>query len=316
VQPVLDAKCISCHGENRKTGLPDLRKGDLSRTPYGFHSSFCEFISRNLVQFYTKHYTGPKWATASRQIDAFVQAYSEPGKIGARGSRLYALLKGGHHGVRLTKEEMRRLTLFMDASGAYISHDYDAPAQLAGQVVEPLPVSAQTVRSDNCELAGPWRVDFPATDPYTPPASVTLSVLVPWKDAFNEYLKSHSARARYYSGKATYSTRFIIPAARFSDKAWLDLGRVETGAVVRVNGRLAEPAGKTKHSADVSGLLRPGVNEIEVEVVSSSFNRRLMDSMVRASDSLKSAEPHPAPCSQPIDNGLLGPVTLKLERPR
>ena len=35
-------------------------------------------------------------------------------------------------------EEMRRLTLFMDAQGAYISHDHDAAAQLRGEVVDPV----------------------------------------------------------------------------------------------------------------------------------------------------------------------------------
>ena len=59
------------------------------------------------------------------------------GKIGARGSKLYETLRKGHNGVELTDEEMRRLVLFMDASGAYISHDFQAEAQCFGGVVEP-----------------------------------------------------------------------------------------------------------------------------------------------------------------------------------
>ena len=64
--------------------------------------------------------------------------YSEPGKIGARGSKLYQMLKKGHHGVRLSEDDWRRLVLFMDASGAYLSHDHDVDAQLQGRVVEPV----------------------------------------------------------------------------------------------------------------------------------------------------------------------------------
>ena len=74
-------------------------------------------------------------------------SYSEPGKVGARASRLYEVLggpssadprPGKHHGVQLSAGEWRRLTLFMDAQGAYISHDHDARAQCEGAVVQPI----------------------------------------------------------------------------------------------------------------------------------------------------------------------------------
>ena len=48
------------------------------------------------------------------------------------------MLKRGHHGVRLSEDDWRRLVLFMDASGAYLSHDHDVDAQLQGRVVEPV----------------------------------------------------------------------------------------------------------------------------------------------------------------------------------
>ena len=138
VQPVLDAKCVSCHGEKRKAGVPDLRKGDLAKNPFGFHRSFCEFMDRGLVQYYSSNYFGKPWSTKHVQADAYVFPYSEPGKIGARGSKLYQMLKKGHHGVRLSEDDWRRLVLFMDASGAYLSHDHDVDAQLQGRVVEPV----------------------------------------------------------------------------------------------------------------------------------------------------------------------------------
>ena len=52
--------------------------------------------------------------------------------------QLYTMLKKGHHGVQLTPEEWRRLTVFMDAQGAYLSHDHDVEAQLQGKVVPPI----------------------------------------------------------------------------------------------------------------------------------------------------------------------------------
>ena len=137
VQPVLDAKCVSCHGETRRKGMPDLRKGDIARNPFGFHTSFVDLTAIGAYQYYTSVYKGPDWHKRGRQIDAFVQPYSEPGKVGARASRLYAMLKKGHHGVLLSPDEWRRLILFMDAQGSYLSHDYKPQEQLEGQIVEP-----------------------------------------------------------------------------------------------------------------------------------------------------------------------------------
>ena len=141
VQPVLDAKCVSCHSSaNPKFDakkMPDLVKGDIDSNPLGFHTSFREFFARDLVQCYTSIYKGPNWYRVGHQRDAFVPAYSEPGKVGARGSRLYEILKKGHHGVELTVDDWRRLILFMDSQGLYIAHDHNAPAQLRGEVVAP-----------------------------------------------------------------------------------------------------------------------------------------------------------------------------------
>lgn len=141
VQPVLNRKCASCHAPsnpkyNAKT-MPNLTQGDIDRNAHHFATSFLELVERNLVQFYTNHYTGPGWYRKGVQIDDFTFPYSEPGKIGARGSRLYAVIKDGHHGVKLNPEEMRRLVLFMDAHGAYLSHDHRAYEQCFGAVIEP-----------------------------------------------------------------------------------------------------------------------------------------------------------------------------------
>ena len=137
VQPVLDAKCVSCHGAKRdERTMPDLRRGDIYFNPYCFHTSFIDLVGRGLVQYYTQFYCGTNWCDVGVQRDRFVQAYSEPGRVGARASRLYAILKAGHHGVKLTDAEMRRIVVFLDSHGAYISHDGDAMAQCEGRVVE------------------------------------------------------------------------------------------------------------------------------------------------------------------------------------
>ena len=138
MQGVLDAKCVSCHGEGRKQGLPDLRAGDIAKNPFGFNTSFVELTGRGMYQYYTSVYKGTNWFKTGVQRDAFVQSYSEPGKVGARASKLYAMLKKGHHGVKLTPEERERLILWMDSNGQYIAHDHDADAQRDGNIVKPV----------------------------------------------------------------------------------------------------------------------------------------------------------------------------------
>ena len=307
VQGVLDAKCISCHGENRKKDMPDLRRGDLSRNPYGFHTSFCEFVSRALVTFHTNGYIGPNWATRARQSDAFVQAYSVPGETGARASRLFAMLKKGHHGVKLSEEEMRRLVVFMDASGAYIAHDFDAAAQKEGKVVEPLPAAAQKLCPGTVPFDGPWRVDFPAGTRYLLPGSVTMQTLVPWRLAFDDSRKSHSARARYFCGTATYHSRFVLPTECAGERIVLDLGRVETGAVVRVNGHVAAELRRAPYRADVTAFAKPGLNDIEIAVTGDARNDLVYAAQLPLSEH-SGIPPKTFPDVPLADNGLLGPV--------
>ena len=118
--------------------MPNLTKGDIGANPFQFHTSFVELIAGGYVQYYTKVYKGKDWYKIGRQRDDFFQSYSEPGKVGARGSKLYAILKAGHHGVKLSPDEWRRLILFMDSNGSYLAHDYEPQMQLEGQVIEPV----------------------------------------------------------------------------------------------------------------------------------------------------------------------------------
>jgi hypothetical protein len=136
VQPVLDAKCASCHGENRKEGLPDLRRGDAQKNPFRFFTSFYSLVPR--VQYFTRAYRGDEWFKVGVQRDAFVFPYTEPGKFGAYASPLYAMLAKGHHDVKLSDDERLRLVLFMDSNASYFGHDHDIAAQAEGRIVPPI----------------------------------------------------------------------------------------------------------------------------------------------------------------------------------
>jgi hypothetical protein len=123
VQPVLDARCVTCHGADRKNPakMPDLRRGDFERSRDHFFTSFQSL--RRYVAFFNDA--------------AFTDPYTVPGRFGARGSKLYAMLSAGHHDVALSPEERLRLTLWMDSNGLFHGHDERLLEQALGQVIRP-----------------------------------------------------------------------------------------------------------------------------------------------------------------------------------
>ena len=131
VQPVLDAKCISCHGEKRNSKAPDLRAGDWRKDKWGFSTSWNNLVHR--TNYFAREMIEEKradWAF-------FTPAYTEPGRYLAMNAPLRKMLDAGHHGVKLTPEERERLILWMDSNGQYIAHDHDPDAQRDGKIVKP-----------------------------------------------------------------------------------------------------------------------------------------------------------------------------------
>ena len=133
VQPVLDAKCVSCHGEKRKPKAPDLRAGDWRKNKWGFSTSWNNLVHR--TNYFIREIIEDK-----RSVDweFFVPAYTTPGRNLAIGAPLRKMLDAGHHGVKLTPEERERLIIWMDSNGQYIAHDHDPEAQRDGKIVKPI----------------------------------------------------------------------------------------------------------------------------------------------------------------------------------
>lgn len=92
VQPVLDRHCTGCHAAKEadpKAAAPDL-------TPAKAYESLMGFADGDLEKL------------------AFEKPRSLPGNCPASQSRLLALLRGGHEGVRLEEPELERLVTWMD----------------------------------------------------------------------------------------------------------------------------------------------------------------------------------------------------------
>ena len=124
VQPVLDRRCGPCHGQHKKA--PDLGREDSGR--YGWSKSFVALCPYG----YALH--GGNGAINRRSGGG---SRSVAGKVGARASRLFRMIEAGHHDVKLSPEDLHRITLWLDCNTNFYGAYRDTRAQARGEVVMP-----------------------------------------------------------------------------------------------------------------------------------------------------------------------------------
>lgn len=125
VQPVLDAKCVDCHDKNPKA--PSLH-GDRTVAKYGRTEAF-ETLAKLA---WGRH--GGNGAIARNG-----RSWSIPGQEGFVVSKLYEqLVRKGHKDVKLTPEELRRISLWVDCNSNFYGAYVDTEQQARGEIVPPL----------------------------------------------------------------------------------------------------------------------------------------------------------------------------------
>ena len=116
---------------------------------------------------------------------------------------------------------------------------------------------------------------------------------------------------RYFSGEATYTTRFAAPKGwKPGQPLWLDLGEAREVAEVSVNGK---PAGSVWHAPyrlDIAALARKGTNSLTVKVANLWVNRLIGDAQPGATKVTWTALPTYRADAPLRRSGLIGPVTL------
>jgi hypothetical protein len=120
------------------------------------------------------------------------------------------------------------------------------------------------------ELSGPWELRFPRG--WGAPERVTLGKLISWT-------RHPDAGVKYFSGTATYIKSFQIPDNTLgaNRRQYLDLGRVEVIAAVKLNGKPLGIVWKPPFRVDVTHALKAGPNELEIQVVNLWPNRLIGD---------------------------------------
>jgi hypothetical protein len=119
-------------------------------------------------------------------------------------------------------------------------------------------------------LEGKWDVRFPPGS--GAPEHLELDRLISWMEHRNVGVK-------YFSGTATYTKLFSMPAELLGNgrTVKLDLGKVEVIAEVKVNGHDLGILWKPPFRVDITRVARPGENQLEVQVVNLWPNRLIGD---------------------------------------
>jgi hypothetical protein len=179
-------------------------------------------------------------------------------------------------------------------------------------------------------ISGPWDVRFEPGG--GAPERVMLEKLISWSEHPDKGIK-------FYSGSATYTKALSVSTAMTAKECrlWLDLGKVEVMAEVKLNGRNLGILWKPPYRVEITGAVEPGQNTLEVNVVNLWVNRQIGDEFL-AEDSdrnpdgtlkvwpkwLLEGKPSPAGRTtftswrlwhkndRPVESGLLGPVRIIL----
>lgn len=156
-------------------------------------------------------------------------------------------------------------------------------------------------------LKGKWNVSFAGPDG---PMQLVLDQLSDWSS-------NSDNRIKYFSGTATYEQSFTV-AKRPVGKMVLDLGEVGVIATVLVNDKVVGTVWSNPWAIDISDYIRDGENNLKIQVT-NTWNNRMVG------DAEKKFEPGKIDVSRAyiynkqkplLSSGLLGPVTIKAERPK
>ena len=156
------------------------------------------------------------------------------------------------------------------------------------------------------EITGAWTVSFPPK--WGAPEQITLDHLISLSESTN-------AGVNFFSGMATYTKTFDWrPAAKTGKQkteTWLDLGEVQVMAQVKLNGHDLGTLWNPPFRVNITGVVKPGHNTLEIRVANLWPNRMIGDAALPSAERFtwSSFEPFTKDSALP-KSGLIGPVIL------
>jgi hypothetical protein len=171
----------------------------------------------------------------------------------------------------------------------------------ASQVAHTAPQKQYTFLS---EVKGAWDVSFPKD--LGAPATIQLPQLI-------SLTENKEEGVRYFSGTCTYTKVMNIKKEWLTpkQKIILDLGAVKDMAEVYINGNRVDFLWKSPFLVDITKVVKPGNNKLEIKITNEWTNRLAGD---RDHPEHKVLSSYPMPFGirgyELSSSGLLGPVRL------
>jgi hypothetical protein len=153
-------------------------------------------------------------------------------------------------------------------------------------------------------IEGSWKVTFQKDR--GAPAEATF-------DKLASFTENADAGIRYFSGTAAYTKTIVADKNWLTNGAqlWLDLGDVKNLAEVVVNGKSLGVIWKQPFVVDVTHVLKPGDNKIEIKVTNLWVNRLIGDAQPGVTNKITyTTMPFYQANSKLLPSGLLGPVRV------
>ncbi|WP_231426199.1 glycosyl hydrolase [Pedobacter sp. Leaf250] len=153
----------------------------------------------------------------------------------------------------------------------------------------------------NQELKSDWEVNF---DPkWAGPKKVKF-------DALSDWSKSDDEGIKFYSGKATYHKTFVNNLSTEGKTIFLDLGVVKNIASVKLNGKNLGTIWTSPWRVNISQALKPGENNLEIEVINQWPNRLIGDAALPKEKRLTNTNIVFKKTDALLPSGLIGPVQI------
>lgn len=150
------------------------------------------------------------------------------------------------------------------------------------------------------ELTGAWTVHFDTK--WGGPASVEFNSLEDWTKRPEENIK-------YYSGKATYVKQFDVTALR-DKRYFLETGVIKNIAEITLNGKKLGILWTAPWRVEITGLLKPTGNVLEIAVVNCWPNRLIGDAALPQEKRFTRTNIVFRKDAPLMSSGLLGPVLI------
>jgi hypothetical protein len=221
-------------------------------------------------------------------------------RVGSRQPEIWDPLTGEMRDAVAFRQNDGRTTVpleFAPYGSLFVVFRRPIAADMAGKAERNSPtlVPAQAI-------VGPWMVKFDVK--WGGPESVEFATLEDWSKRPEDGIK-------HYSGTAIYLKRFDLDAQQVANsRLFLDLGDVKNVADVRLNGKVLGVVWTAPWRVEITNVVKPADNLLEIEVVNLWPNRLIGDAALPVVNRLTHTNIVFDANTTLLPSGLLGPVRI------